>query len=112
MSFSTQPVSEDTLIITIGDTLNFRNADAFKAALQAPIENGKRQFILDFSGTEVLDSSGLGALLSLYRRVAARGGSVAFANASDPVRVVVDLTRTYKIFPQYDAVADARADLT
>lgn len=112
MSFSTQSVSEDTLVITIGDTLDFRNADAFKETIQAPIENGKRQFILDFSETDVLDSSGLGAIFSLYRRVAAHDGSVVFANTSEPVRVVVELTRTYKVFPQYDSVADAQADLT
>lgn len=112
MRFSTESVSDDTLIITIGNTLDFRNADVFKETIQPPIEAGKRQFILDFSETDVLDSSGLGAIFSLYRRVAAHDGTVVFANTSEPVRVVVELTRTYKVFPQYDSVADARADLT
>lgn len=110
MSFSTESVSDDTLIIRIGDTLDFRNADAFKQIVKAPIDAGKRQFILDFSDTDVLDSSGLGAIFSLYRRVTAHDGAVVFANASEPVRVVVDLTRTYKIFPQYDSVEAAQAE--
>ena len=110
MSFSTESVSDDTLIIRIGDTLDFRNADAFKEIVKAPIDAGKRQFILDFSDTDVLDSSGLGAIFSLYRRVTAHDGAVVFANASEPVRVVVDLTRTYKIFPQYDSIEAAQAE--
>lgn len=111
MSFSTQSVSDDTLVVHIGETLDFRNADAFKETVQPPIDEGKYQFILDFSDTDVLDSSGLGAIFSLYRRVAAHDGTVVFANTSEPVRVVVELTRTYKVFPQYDSVAAAQAEL-
>ena len=112
MSFHTRPVSDDTLVVTVGDTLDFRNAEAFKDAVHPPIDDGKRNLILDFSDTDVLDSSGLGAVFSLYRRVATHDGTVVFAGSSEPVRVVVELTRTYKVFPQYDSVADAQADLT
>ena len=108
MSFSTESVSDETLIVHIGDTLDFRNADTFKEIVQPPIDRGKRQFVLDFSDTDVLDSSGLGAIFSLYRRVTAHDGTVVFANTSEPVRVVVELTRTYKVFPQYDSVAEAQ----
>ena len=112
MSFSTQSVSDNTLVVHIGETLDFRNADAFKETVHAPVDAGKHQFILDFSDTDVLDSSGLGAIFSLYRRVAAHDGTVVFANTSEPVRVVVELTRTYKVFPQYDSVESAQAELT
>ena len=111
MSFSTNTIDDDTVLIDIGDALDFRNADTFKETVKDPIDEGVRQFVLDFSNTDVLDSSGLGAVFSLYRRVSGKGGTVVFANASEPVRVVVELTRTYKVFPQYDSVDEAKEDL-
>lgn len=111
MSFQTESLSDQTVVVTVGDALDFRTADAFKDAFQTHVEEGVLRFILDFADTTVLDSTGLGAVFSLYRRVASDDGEVVFANVSRPVQVVVQLTRTYKVFPQYPTVEDAQTAL-
>jgi anti-sigma B factor antagonist len=72
---------------------------------------GTRYFVLDFSGTGILDSTGLGVIFSLYRQLTPIGGQVVFASVSRPVQVVVQLTRTYKVFRQYPSVDTAIAGL-
>lgn len=108
MSFDAETASTETVIIHVGEALDFRNADAFKTTFQEHVEEGVRQFILDFSDTEVLDSTGLGAIFSLYREISSDDGKVAFADVSEPVQVVVQLTRTYKVFRQFPSVEAAR----
>jgi anti-sigma B factor antagonist len=107
MSFSVESLSSNTVVIRMGEALDFRNADEFKETFRAQIEDDVRNFVLDFSETAVLDSTGLGSIFSLYRQISPDDGQVAFADVSRPVQVVVQLTRTYKVFRQFPTVRAA-----
>ncbi|MEP0546877.1 MAG: STAS domain-containing protein [Rhodothermales bacterium] len=111
MSITIQNVTADIAVVCIGKALDFRNAADFKTACQNRIQEGVRNFVLDFSGTGILDSTGLGAIFSLYRQITPLGGQVVFAAVSRPVQVVVQLTRTYKVFRQYPSVTAAHEQL-
>lgn len=108
MSFTVETLSSDTVVIRMGEALDFRNADDFKTTFQEQIDEGNRNFVLDFSETAVLDSTGLGSIFSLYRQISPDNGQVAFADVSRPVQVVVQLTRTYKVFRQFPTVTAAK----
>jgi anti-sigma B factor antagonist len=112
MSFDVDSLSSDTVVVHMGEALDFRNADDFKETFQTHVEDGTRNFILDFSDTEVLDSTGLGSIFSLYREISPDDGKVAFADVSRPVQVVVQLTRTYKVFRQFPSVQAAEEALS
>lgn len=105
--FKIEPAAHNAVIIRVGTSLDFRNAAAFKSIVQNQVDAGVRRFILDFSDTSILDSTGLGSIFSLYRQVSANKGHVMFAAASRPVQVVVQLTRTYKVFRQFPTVEAA-----
>jgi anti-sigma B factor antagonist len=107
MSFTIQKVTPPSAVVRVGKALDFRNAAEFKAACQEHVRAGVRYFILDFSGTGILDSTGLGVIFSLYRQLTPVGGQVVFASVSRPVQVVVQLTRTYKVFRQFPTVESA-----
>ncbi len=111
MSFAIEQSSHDTVIVRIGKALDFRNAAEFKSTCQDQVRAGVRNFILDFSETGILDSTGLGSIFSLYRQISPLEGQVVFAAVSRPVQVVVQLTRTYKVFRQYPSVEAAREAL-
>ena len=83
MGFDARRASSETVVIHVGEALDFRNADAFKSTFQEHVENGVRQFVLDFSDTEVLDSTGLGAIFSLYRRSQEQIGGPHFRHAPE-----------------------------
>lgn len=112
MGFDVESLSSETVVVHMGEALDFRNADDFKDTFQDHVEDGTRNFILDFSETEVLDSTGLGSIFSLYREISPDDGKVAFADVSRPVQVVVQLTRTYKVFRQFPSVQAAEEALT
>ncbi len=111
MTFTAETCNQHTRIIRIGKALDFRNAADFKASCQEQVRSGARNFILDFSETGILDSTGLGSIFSLYRQVSPLEGQVVFASVSRPVQVVVQLTRTYKVFRQFPSVDAAKGSL-
>jgi len=112
MSFVLEPTSDqESVIVHIGKALDFRNAAEFKTVCQEKVREGIRNFILDFSETGILDSTGLGSIFSLYRQVSPLNGQVVFASVSRPVQVVVQLTRTYKVFRQFPSVDAAQEAL-
>ena len=94
-------------VIEVGAALDYRNAKSFAAAAREQLATGIRHVVIDFRGTGILDSSGLGALFVLHRRVTPFGGAVSFACVSAPVRAVIQLTRIYRVFRQFPAVDDA-----
>jgi anti-sigma B factor antagonist len=112
MNFQIEPFSQETLVVKIEKALDFRNAAEFKTLCQEQVRTGARNFILDFSETGILDSTGLGSIFSLYRQVSPLNGQVVFASVSRPVQVVVQLTRTYKVFRQFPSVEAAREALS
>lgn len=112
MSFKVETVSEQTVVVHVGDRLDFRNAGELKSICQRQAQSGSRYFIFDFENTSVLDSSGLGAIFSLYRKLNSVDGQLALANPSEPVQTVVRLTRTDRIFDQFGSVGEARNALT
>ncbi len=107
MSFSAAPITRDTAVIEIGFSLDFNNASVFRSTARDQIDAGIRNFILDFKSTRILDSTGLGEIFFLYKRLSRWSGKILFASVPPPVEVVVLLTRTYKVFRQFQSLDDA-----
>lgn len=108
MSFRVAPFNERSVVVRVGEELDVRNAEEFKETWREHLKEGTRHFILDFSETDFIDSTGLGAIFSLYRRLSSIGGKVAFASVSRPVLMVVNLTRCHRVFDQYRSVEAAK----
>ncbi len=107
MAFTIERADKKTAVVHFGPTLDFRNADDFKAASHAEVKAGIRRFVLDFAETRVLDSAGLGAIFSLQRKVFGVGGRIVFAAASRPVQAIVKAVYLYRVFAVYKTVGDA-----
>jgi anti-sigma B factor antagonist len=110
MSIAVESYKDQTsVIIHVGKTLDFSNAVTFKEACYDRLHVGARRFILDFSETGILDSTGLGAIFSLYREVTRLKGQVVFASLTSPVRMVIQISRIHRVFPSYATVDAACA---
>ncbi len=106
MSVTVEPY-KTAVIVHLDETLDFSNAGAFKAVCFDQIRLGTRHFVLDFSNTGILDSTGLGAIFALYRELSRLEGEVVFASLSTPVRVVIQISRIQQVFPSYKSVEAA-----
>lgn len=68
-----------------------------------------KDVVLDCAAVEFIDSSGLGLLIAMLKRVAERGGELKLAGITKKMRMVIEITRTHKIFRIYDTVEAALA---
>jgi anti-anti-sigma factor len=75
--------------------LDIGTAPKLEQAVERALEEGCREVVLDLTGTTLLDSSGLGALLRAKRTVDARQGSMSVHSPpGSEARVVIEMSRT------------------
>jgi anti-sigma B factor antagonist len=83
------------------ERLTAANADSFKTEVLALIQEGRTRMVIDFARVSMVDSSGIGALVGLLKKVGNRG-EIAISALSDNVAQVFRITRmdrVFKIFP-------------
>lgn len=62
------------------------------------IEKGQKNFTFDFSKCDFIDSTGLGALVSIYKKCAEKGGSIKLKSLKPEVEKLFKLTRLDRVF--------------
>ncbi|HSV82798.1 MAG TPA: STAS domain-containing protein [Ramlibacter sp.] len=85
-------------------------APGFKQAVVRVIEGGDKRLVLDLAGVEFLDSSGLGAMVSILKALGTQG-AVAVCNVKGAVLSLFQLTRMDKVFTILPGRAEAVARL-
>ncbi len=70
-----------------------------------------KSLVIDLSQVPYLDSSGVGVILSLFKFMKNRGGSLAVANPNDKIRRVFDVTKITEIIPAYETIEEALANI-
>ena len=108
MSF-TLARTDDRLLVDVDGQLVVANRQEFKQAVLDEVEQGARLVVVDFTKSAYIDSSGLGALVSLGKRLREIGGDLRLAGLNDDLRTLFELTRLDALFPLYAARADALA---
>ena len=90
-----------------GSRLDAANAAEFKEALARTIDEGQTRIVLDMAGIAFIDSSGLGALVGILKRLGSRG-DLALAAVQPGVQKALTLTRmdrVFQIFPDTGSAA-------
>jgi anti-sigma B factor antagonist len=84
--------------------LDIGTAPQLEQAVERALEEGCREVVLDLTGTTLLDSSGLGALLRAKRSVDARQGTMTVHSPpGSEARLVIEMSRTGGILGLTDA---------
>ena len=78
------------------ERLDASNSKEFKKLMEPILPNNK--IALNLSAVRFMDSSGLGAVLSCLRVVAAREGDLKLFGMRDSVRALYELVRMHRIF--------------
>lgn len=87
----------DVLIVTLGDYhLDESNVRKFKTDIVNSIGTNNK-VLLDFTNLTFVDSSGLGGILSILRKMKEKGGSLKICNVSGPVQSVFELIRLTRL---------------
>ncbi|WP_042391665.1 STAS domain-containing protein [Streptacidiphilus carbonis] len=78
-------------------------------ALGGAVDTGHRHLVLDMSGVDFCDSTGLNMIVLVRRHVAERHGTLVMAGVGELVQRVLDITGVGTVIPQYPDVEQALA---
>lgn len=70
----------------------------FRINVNKLIEDGHKDFTFNFSECDFIDSTGLGALVSIYKKCIENGGSIKLKSLKPEVEKLFKLTRLDKVF--------------
>lgn len=109
MSFTVVKESA-AVVVEVDGQLVVTNRQEFKQVVLDEVEQGAKSVVVDFTRSAYIDSSGLGALVSLGKRIRESGGEFRLAGLNEDLRTLFELTRLDALFPLYASRADALAD--
>ena len=88
--------------ITLGE-----GASVLREGLRELASTGHKNILINFGDVSVLDSTGLGVLVSSFATVGSAGGRLKLCNLGKRVKDVLVLTKLYTVFEVYDDEATA-----
>jgi anti-sigma B factor antagonist len=88
----------DTIVVGVEGQLVVANRQELKQTVVEELERGERKFLIDFSQTGYIDSSGLGVLVSLLKRIREQNGELRLANLNDDLKTLFELTKLDTLF--------------
>jgi anti-sigma B factor antagonist len=94
-------------IVTVSGELDVFTSPRLRETLLDVVEGGALHLIVDLSGVEFLDSTGLGVLVGIHHRLQAHDGTMSFVGASERLRRVFHITRLDKLFTIHPTLDDA-----
>ena len=97
MSFSIKK-QDDIVVVDVEGQLIVGNRQELKQKVLDELERGERKFLIDFSQTGYIDSSGLGVLVSLSKKIREQGGELRLANLNDDLKTLFELTKLDTLF--------------
>jgi anti-sigma B factor antagonist len=87
-----------TTLLHIRGELDALSAPELRPVLDKLVDERRPEVCVDLSELRLIDSSGVGALVSLYKRVRANGGSVRFTGVKAQPLVIFKLLRLDIVF--------------
>ena len=99
--------SRPVIVKRVPESLTSKQANAFLEEVRPLLEHDRPQLVFDLSQLRKLDTAGVDVLLYCMREAARRDGDLKLASPSDHAQVVLDLTRTARLFEIYANSADA-----
>ena len=107
----TESQENEFTVLSLTGEVDLQHSPALRKVLQEKIKVHCPALIIDFSGVEYIDSSGLATLVEYRRDSRAYKGEFALANLSTRVRTIFELVRLNEIIQIHAALADAKASL-
>jgi anti-sigma B factor antagonist len=98
MGFSQSRDGSGVTVVKVEGQLIVGNRQELKDLVGAALDQGERRILIDFSQTGYIDSSGLGALVSISKRVREAGGELRLSGLNEDLRSLFELTKLDTLF--------------
>jgi anti-anti-sigma factor len=84
--------------LALSGGLDVRSATAVREALHSAIDAGAGDLVVDVSGVDLVDATGLGVLLGAHRRASRAGRRLVLQDASPRLVRILRLARLHRVF--------------
>jgi anti-sigma B factor antagonist len=98
MSFSQTKDASGVAVLQVEGQLIVGNRQELKDLVQTALDQGERRLLIDFSRTGYIDSSGLGALVSISKKIREAGGELRLSGLNEDLRSLFELTKLDTLF--------------
>ncbi|MFD5318331.1 STAS domain-containing protein [Streptomyces sp. NPDC127098] len=99
------------VVVAPSGELDHHSADRLRESLNACVADGRYRIVIDCSGLEFCDSTGLNVLLTTRMEVEAAGGQVHLSGMRPIVARVLEITGAGAVFSVHETLAEALAAL-
>jgi len=99
--------SENVSLVDVQGRLTSFEARAFRDAIHGLLDQGHSNIILNLTGLQYLDSSGIGELVRNYLSVIKKGGAMKVVGLAPKVEEILKVTQLYQVFPEFPDEASA-----
>jgi anti-sigma B factor antagonist len=100
-------------VLTLWGALDHNTGSLFQRHVDAVFAGGPPEaLIVDVSGVDFCDSSGLAAFLALHRRLAGLGSRLSLVGVDGRVARLLEITKLDRLFHLYPTLDEARASLS
>ncbi|MCK6542126.1 STAS domain-containing protein [bacterium] len=89
-----------------GNIMGGPDATQLNDEIHTRIKQGKKNFVVNMQSVDLINSSGLGILISNLTTVKNNGGDLRLTNLSPKIKQIFQITKLATVFKQYDSVDD------
>src|SRR5438552_19081745 len=98
MTFSLTKDKRGVVVVGVDGQLIVGNRQDTKQQVLGSLDGGARKFVIDFTRTGYIDSSGLGVLVSLSKKIREQGGDLRLAGLNEDLQTLFELTKLDTLF--------------
>jgi anti-sigma B factor antagonist len=107
MELTVQELADGVAIVSLDGRLNMVTAGRLRDVVSTTVESGFPRVVVDLSGVDFIDSSGLGALISGLKTARLAGGDLRITAPTEQVQLVLQLTNMERVLPAFADSATA-----
>ena len=94
---TTRELGDATVVDIVGRIALTDGSAQLRDAIQALMEQGKKHIVLNLTGVDFVDSSGLGELVRTHASVRSHGGQLKLVNPSKHVHDLLKMTKLDRV---------------
>jgi anti-anti-sigma factor len=99
--------SGEVAVVSIAGDIDALTADEASAFLNAQLDGGREQLVLDLGQVKFMSSSGIRLLLEILKKSREQGGDLRLAQAPAGVARTLEITGLARILKAYPSVDEA-----
>ena len=100
-------INRPVVVKRMPEKMDLKQARAFLREIEPILTSDRPQIVFDGSQVRQIDAAGVEALLHCLSRVMKRDGDLKLASLSAQIELILEMTRTDRLFEIYDSSADA-----